>query len=98
MSELKLDLATLKHVKRVFGIHSDMSSKCHGYYSLCRIIDAEEARQKKLAEHCPHFNKYSQEVLTWEVKPNEPSLITKSEPRLFCPDCQTYLEKDTEPL
>ena len=34
-----LDLKTLEHVKFIFDIHSDMSSKTLGYTSLCTLID-----------------------------------------------------------
>lgn len=40
-----LDLKTLLHVKFMFDLHSDMSSKCNGYKSLCEKIE-----QKLLVE------------------------------------------------
>lgn len=42
---MKLDLETLKHVKFMFDIHSDHSTMCNGYNSLCRIIEEEEKKE-----------------------------------------------------
>lgn len=42
----KLDLVTLKHIKFMFDIHSDFSTKCNGYKSLLRIIDDVELEKK----------------------------------------------------
>ncbi len=41
-----LDLETLKHVKFSFDIHSDHSTMCNGYRSLCRMIEEIEAEDK----------------------------------------------------
>jgi hypothetical protein len=41
MKTVKLDLPTLKHVKFMFELHSDHSTGCHGYKSLCRLIEQE---------------------------------------------------------
>lgn len=38
----KLDLETLKHIKFMFGLHSDHSTSCYGYQDLCRTIDEIE--------------------------------------------------------
>jgi hypothetical protein len=42
---MKLDLDTLKQVKFTFDIHSDHSTMCNGYYSLCRMIEEAEIEQ-----------------------------------------------------
>ena len=42
---MKLDLDTLKQVKFTFDIHSDHSTMCNGYYSLCRMIEESEIEQ-----------------------------------------------------
>lgn len=39
---MKLDLETLKQVKFTFDIHSDHSTRCNGYRSLCRMIEEAE--------------------------------------------------------
>jgi len=39
---MKLDLETLKQVKFTFDIHSDHSTTCNGYRSLCRMIEEAE--------------------------------------------------------
>jgi hypothetical protein len=39
---MKLDLETLKQVKLTFDIHSDHSTMCNGYRSLCRMIEEAE--------------------------------------------------------
>ena len=39
---MKLDLETLKQVKFTFDIHSDQSTMCNGYRSLCRMIEEAE--------------------------------------------------------
>lgn len=41
-----LDLETLKHIKFLFDIHSDNSTMCNGYRSLCRMIEEIEAETK----------------------------------------------------
>ena len=42
MEKSKLDLETLKHVKFMFDIHSDFSTQCNGYKSICRMIKTKE--------------------------------------------------------
>lgn len=39
---MKLDLETLKYVKLAFDIHSDHSTMCNGYRSLCKMIEETE--------------------------------------------------------
>jgi len=39
-----LDLETLKHVKFSFELHSDNSTMCNGYRSLCRMIEEAEGK------------------------------------------------------
>lgn len=39
-----LDLETLKHVKFSFELHSDHSTMCNGYRSLCRMIEEVECK------------------------------------------------------
>ena len=39
-----LDLETLKHVKFSFELHSDHSTMCNGYRSLCRMIEEKEGK------------------------------------------------------
>lgn len=39
-----LDLETLKHVKFSFELHSDHSTMCNGYRSLCRMIEEVEGK------------------------------------------------------
>lgn len=41
MKNVRLDLYTLKYVKFMFNLHSDMSSSCNGYHSLCELIERE---------------------------------------------------------
>lgn len=48
---MNLDLETLKWVKSIFDIQSDMSSRCNGYRSLLQMIserEVQENRDKKL--------------------------------------------------
>lgn len=42
--EETLDLKTLKSIKQSFDIYSDMSSSCHGYHYLLKMIEREEHR------------------------------------------------------
>lgn len=39
---MEIDLETLKYVQKMFRIHSDMSTKCNGYRSLCDLIEKME--------------------------------------------------------
>lgn len=39
---MKPDLETLRRVKFIFDIHSDHSSRCNGYRSLCDLIEKTE--------------------------------------------------------
>lgn len=75
-----LHLETLKHVKFTFSIHSDYSTSCHGYKSLCRMIEEEE---KKLADqasleaepgYCKHCgtNPCKNEGLTMTLTDDDP--------------------------
>lgn len=43
---MKLDLETLRRVKFTFDLHSDMSSRCNGYRSLCDMITEAENDNK----------------------------------------------------
>lgn len=40
---MNLDLKTLRYIKLTFDLHSDHSTKCNGYNSLCRIIEQQES-------------------------------------------------------
>lgn len=44
MSDIKLDLETLKYIKFTFDLHSDHSTMCNGYRSLCDKIKTEELK------------------------------------------------------
>lgn len=46
---MKLDLETLKFIKYSFKLHSDHSTKCNGYNSLCRLIEKSES---EVNENC----------------------------------------------
>lgn len=49
---MKLDLETLKQVKTMFGYHSDYSTNCNGYHSLCKMIEeAENIVNKNNIQH-----------------------------------------------
>lgn len=56
---MKLNLETLKHIKFTFDIHSDHSTMCNGYRSLCRIIEEEEVKiissNTLLADNCRFY-------------------------------------------
>jgi len=39
VNNVKPDLRTLKLIKQMFDLHSDGSTMCNGYRSLCSIID-----------------------------------------------------------
>ncbi len=49
--ETKLDIPTLEYVKQLFDLHSDHSSKCNGYRSLCDVIEKETQKQMKHVEY-----------------------------------------------
>jgi len=62
------NLETLKFVKQIFSIHSDMSTKCNGYNSLCQMIDQLEGNlisdiseddQDKVDHYIKEFSKSS---------------------------------------
>lgn len=50
----KLDLETLKRVKFMFDIHSDHSTKCNGYRSLCTLIEHEEKKATEIKVYEPN--------------------------------------------
>lgn len=54
---MKLDLETLKRVKSIFDIHSDHSTMCNGYRTLCRMIEKQTNEQKIEEEAMQEYKK-----------------------------------------
>lgn len=52
-----MDLETLKHVKLLFDVQSDYSTKCNGYTSLCELIEKLENNKFKEGQELK-FNVY----------------------------------------
>jgi hypothetical protein len=48
----KTELQILKEVKFMFDIHSDHSTQCNGYRSLCKTIEEMELKQAKVCIYC----------------------------------------------
>ncbi len=53
MQHKELDLYTLEWIKTMFTFHSDFSTKCNGYKSLCRLIkEAKTSQFSQKIEPC----------------------------------------------
>lgn len=59
----ELDLKTLKKLKFVFDIYSDMSSRTLGYSYICRKIEEIELEQKESKSNIPDMWEYEGEGL-----------------------------------
>ncbi len=67
-----LDLETLKHVKFSFELHSDHSTMCNGYRSLCRMIEEAEGKvnenfaQPAVISSLPCYHNFIQKDTYWK--------------------------------
>jgi len=50
-NNVNLDLRTLKLIKDMFRLHSDGSTSCNGYRSLCSLIEEMDKRPSIIVEN-----------------------------------------------
>lgn len=82
-----LDLETLKHVKFSFELHSDHSTMCNGYRSLCRMIEEAEGKVNE---------NFAQPAVISSVCDHPEEALIRDKPTPYCLACNKNIPEQTD--